>query len=118
MICPSCGRENPAGTAYCSRCGRWLAAGRALGVTYQQSPERAGRGGIPGGLAIGAVLLAVVLLVGAALAVLFSSRPPGPVRPTQFAVIPTVPAPSSEIIVQPTATLSLLSPSPTAEPFP
>lgn len=115
MNCPSCGRRNPNGTAYCKQCGRWLAAGRALGATYQQSlprqGNRAGRGGVPGGLAIAVVLLAVVLLAGGAVAVLLSTRPPGSPRPTQFAVIPTIPASSLETLVPSTAPSSS-SPSP------
>lgn len=117
MNCPSCGRRNPNGTAYCKRCGRWLAAGRALGVTYQQSlprtGDRAGRGRVPGGLAIAVVLLAVLLLVGGSVAVLLSTRPPGSPRPTQFAAIPTTLASSLETFVQATA-----PPSPSPSPVP
>jgi PKD repeat protein len=111
LICPSCGKRNPIGAAACSRCGRWLATSRTVGVSYPRRTELA-RGG-PGAFAIAAALVAGFLFVGGALYVTLSGNGPF-AQPSSIALGPTD-RPSLPIFVQPTPTASP-SPSPTPTP--
>jgi PKD repeat protein len=112
LICPTCGKRNPPGAAACSRCGRWLATNRMMGVTYHRSDLRRGSG--PGAVAIGAALIAGLLFVGGAIYVsllggLQGNNGPGT---STIGAIDT-PISSLPIFVQPTPTPT---PSPTPTP--
>ncbi len=112
MICPYCGRRNPAGATFCSRCRQRLpVAGRVPSNKRLIFAEPAGGGGV-GALAIGAALLAGFVFIGGAAALYLSSPPGNPTLPPNFGGTQT-PGPTLDIFVQPTPT-----PSPSPQPTP
>ncbi len=127
MICPYCGRRNPAGATFCQRCRQRLPiAGVKSGVRRSKYAEPAGGGGM-GALAIGAVLLAGFVFIGGAAAI-YLSTPPSNVTLPPIALnteSPTLPpfvqptaSPSPSPIPSPSPTFVLLSPLPTSSALP
>ncbi len=115
MICPNCGRRNPAGATFCSRCRQRLPlAARYGGTGYRRAAIAEPTGGGGGGvLVLGVALLAGFLFIGGGAAI-YLSTPPQPNNPGNLISDASgSPGSSLPIFVQETPT-----PEPTPEPTP
>src|SRR5436190_5608058 len=79
LICPNCGRRNPAGATFCSRCRQLLPlaakyGGSGFRRTVIAEPTGGGGGGV---LVLGVALLAGFLFIGGGAAI-YLSTPPQP----------------------------------------
>jgi len=117
LICPNCGRRNPAGATFCSRCRQRLPlATKYSGQGYKRAviAEPTGGGG-GGALVLGVALLAGFLFIGGGAAI-YLSTPPQPA--------PTIPAFVADasggsllpVFVQDTPT-PIITAAPTPTPF-
>jgi len=75
LICPNCGRRNPAGATFCSRCKQRLPlATRYSGQGYKRAviaePSGGGSGGV---LVLGVALLAAFIFIGGGAAIYLST---------------------------------------------
>ena len=87
MICPNCGRRNPSGATFCSRCRQRLPlATRYTGQRRTILAEPSGGGG-GGALVLGVALLAGLLFIGGGAAIYFSQPQQAP--PTDIAAVPS-----------------------------
>jgi hypothetical protein len=118
LICPNCGRRNPAGATFCSRCRQRLPlAARYSGAGYRRAAIAEPTGGGGGGvLVLGVALLAGFLFIGGGAAI-YLSTPAQPINPNPGLIgdIPS-PGPSLDIFVQDTPTPQT-TPVPVATPF-
>jgi hypothetical protein len=107
LICPNCGRRNPAGATFCSRCRQRLPlAARYSGAGYRRAviAEPAGGGG-GGMLVLGVALLAAFLFIGGGAAIYLSAPAQAPDSNNGGLIgdLPT-PGPSLDVFVQETPT--------------
>jgi hypothetical protein len=117
LICPNCGRRNPSGATFCSRCRQRLPlAAKYSGQGYKRAviAEPTGGGG-GGALVLGVALLAGFLFIGGGAAIYLSTPPQAAPTIPNFVSDASV-GPSLSDFVQDTPTPVITAP-PTPTPF-